>query len=345
MSHAPIDRETPFELANPADFPLNYEAEADRLSIARVDLDAVGSTSFLDGRQSITLEPPRSLAVVDCPPCGHYPSFLFHTAFCGSTLLARALHAPPDAVALKEPGVVLDLAMATLVPERYPSIVVERATRVTMGLLARPWTAAGQVLIKPTNQANRLLRLMLSVSPQSPALLLYSSLEQFLVSCYKKLPQAETRIRWMAQALLPGTQLAQRLNIPVTHPFNLVESAVLTWYAQMEIYAAALADDTHDRLRSLDIDTLLAAPAHTVATAADWLQLAGAHENLQQRVVTTFARNAKSQQQGFDRDQRDLENALVRERLGPLIAEALQWAESEIAPAATLPSDWKPLLR
>jgi len=332
------------DLAEPTCFALDYDPAMDRVLLARIDSDVIAQSSFLDGRTPLSSGPAQSVSVADCIPKQHAPAMLFHTAFCGSTLLARALQAPPAVMSLREPSALLALAMASLKPDIVPPAQVERAARVVLGLLGRPWVVGGRVLIKPTNQVNRILPLLLRISPQSRVLLLHSSLEQFLMSCLKKLPAAEQQVRWMAQALLPGTQLALRLDIPLTHPFNLVESAVLTWYAQMEIYALALSADPDNRLCSIDIDTLLAAPTRSVAAAADHLRLPAAHEGLEARVIETFSRNAKAQDRAFDSTQRERENALMQQRYGDVIQQAMQWAERVIAPAATLPSMWKPLL-
>src|SRR3546814_18610828 len=121
--------------------------------------------------------------------------------------------------------------MASLHPDAVPPARVERAAGVVLGLLGRPWAAQGRVLIKPTNQANRILPLLLRVSPQSRVLLLHSSLEQFIVSCLQKPPAAEQQVRWMALALLPATPFALRLVIPLQHPFNLIESSFFTLFA------------------------------------------------------------------------------------------------------------------
>lgn len=333
----------PPDLADPAWFPFTYDPVSDRLSLIHARYDVIAAASFLDGRTPLTDQAGRSVAVADCDPDLHAPALLFHTAFCGSTLLARALQAPPAVMSLREPSALLALAMASLNPAQFSPQQIERAAGVALGLLGRPWAAQGRVLIKPTNQVNRILPLLLRVSPQSRGLLLHSSLEQFIVSCLKKLPAAEQQVRWMAQALLPGTQLAQRLGIPLTHPFNLIESAVLTWFAQMEIYATVLNADRDDRLRSLGIDAMLAQPARVVAAAADWLQLPAPHDGLAARVSETFSRNAKTQEQAFDSLQRDQENKLMRQRHGEVIRHALQWAEQTIAPAAMVPQAWKPL--
>lgn len=329
---------------NPQHFPIDYFPAIDSLALMEISHATIAGANFLDRRLPLSFDNAQIVSITQCRYVDVSPAVLFHTAFCGSTLLSRALQAPPAVVALREPSALLALAMATLRPEAFPPAQIERAARVLLGLLGRPWEPAGRVLIKPTNQVNRILPMLLRLSPASRAVLLYSSLEQFILSCLKKLPEAETRVHWMAQALLPGTQLEKRLGIPVARPFNLVEAVVLTWYAQMEIFALALSADEGDRLRSIDIDVLLAEPQSAVAAAAGWLQLQGAHEGLEARVVATFSRSAKSQSRAFDSNQRNKENTLVRERFGPLIRQALQWADEVIAPAAILPTTRKPLL-
>src|SRR5690606_3216228 len=117
---------------------------------------------------------------------------------------------------------------------------IDARLATVLALLGRSWTPGGRVLIKPTNQVNSLIGRILALQPDSAAILLYSSLEQFVVSCFEKLPLAETRIRWMAQHLLVGSELSARFGISPRHPFSLPEACVFTWYAQMERYAKAL---------------------------------------------------------------------------------------------------------
>lgn len=329
---------------DPSCFAVDYDPGSDCLTLVRVTAERIAQASFLDERTAFPLATAEVLAVADCIANENAPALLFHTAFCGSTLLARALQAPPAVMSLREPGVLLALAMASLRSQNLAPMQIERAAQAILGLLGRPWAEQGRVVIKPTNQVNRILPILLAASPHSQAILLYSSLEQFLLSCLKKLPAAEQRIRWMAQALLPGTQLAQRLGIPLTHRFNLVESAVLTWFAQMEIYALALRADCDDRLRSLELGSLLAEPLRAV-TAATWhLSLPAARDGLATRVLATFSRDAKAPDRAFDTAQRTHENELIGQRYRDVIGPALRWAEQAIAPAAIVPSEWKPLL-
>ncbi len=324
-------------------FPFDYAPESGCLGMLRIEPELLTSASFLDERLPVDRSACTWLHWDALPQRDCGAALLFHTAFCGSTLLARALHQAPGTISLREPRALLSIAKADLRADSDTPMPTSAVLGRTLGLLGRPWADGGRVLIKPTNQVNRLLPELLLLS-QAPALLLYSSLEAFLLSCCKKLPEAETRIRWMAQFLLPGTALAHRLGIPVNHPFNFVESCVLTWYSQIERYADALAGPFSSRLRSLDLTQLLAHPTQAVAACADWLQLPDAHVELDRRVVSLFQRDAKRTDRPFNPQQRERENDLVRRHYAPLIDAALRWAEETIAPAAVLPIHWRPLL-
>ena len=330
------------DLSDPRWFPFDYVTDRDVFRMCAVTLVAIGASPFLDQRMDsasgTTTELRGSEAAIAMPVA---PSFLFHTAFCGSTLLARALHAPPRAVSLKEPQALLSLALAR--NRTHVQDLFDVRLQTALALLARPWTTDGRVLIKPTNQANNLIAPLLARSPDSRAVLLYSSLEEFLLSCFKKLPEAETRIRWMAQHLVAGTHLAAKLGISSRQPFNLVESCVLTWFAQMELYADALAADHGDRLRTLDMRAMLDQPTACVRACSEWLRL-DPGDDLETRVSTVFARDSKSAERQYDASLREQEKSRVQETFGEIIQRACGWARAQVEPVAVLPSHWKPLV-
>jgi hypothetical protein len=323
-------------------FPVDYDLARDAFLMLDLGLDEIGDCAFLDrAAMRTSWDAGRWLARGEAgSSAGASPAWLFHTAFCGSTLLARVLHAPPAVVALKEPWPLMQLSDASLHLGRER---IRPALGAAVALLAEPWAEGGRVLVKPTNSVNRLLPDLLALG-EGPALLLHSGLEEFILSCCKKLPAAETRIRWMAQHLILDTRLQRELGIPHTHPFHFLESCVITWYAQMEHYARALAADRGDRLRSLDFRRLLAAPAAGVEAAARHLRMDAALDGLEARVALEFGRNAKATDRHYDADRREKEKRLVRERYAPAVQAALDWAQATVAPCATLPSEWKPLL-
>ena len=328
---------------DPRWFPIDYDLARRAFVMREVELERIGEAAFLDQRMGVSLEGAREIPaarLAGADPSAN-PAFLFHTAFCGSTLLARALHAPPLSVALKEPLVLMKLSAAARAARDADALaVVHQDLDAALALLRRPWTAQGRVLVKPTNVVNSLIPLILR---GQRAILLYSSLREFIVSCCKKLPQAETRIRWMAQSLIHGTRLQRALGVPSDHPFNFVESCVLTWHAQIERYALALADDAGDALRTLDMRAMLAAPADAVAASARWMGLDAALQGLEPRVAREFSRNAKSTGEAFDPAQREREKRGVLVRYARLVEVAVAWAGAEIEPHTPMPQDWKPL--
>ncbi|HET9482557.1 MAG TPA: hypothetical protein VFO79_01260, partial [Xanthomonadales bacterium] len=247
----------PIDFADAGAFPFDYDDARDEWLVMRLGLDQVGAAAFLDQRMGVDRDDAVRVADADVrlpEPWRPPGAFLFHTAFCGSTLLARALHAPPGAVALKEPVVLTTLTRLSL----SGSARLDELLRRTLALLGRPWAPGGAVLVKPTNLVNRLMPRILAQAPQARAVLLYASLREFLLSCFKKLPQAEVAVRWMAQVLIRDTQLQRRLGLRGDESYNLVEACVLTYYAQLEMYADALEADRGDRLRTLDMREMLA---------------------------------------------------------------------------------------
>lgn len=325
------------DLDDPSWFAADYIAASRAFEFVRVPMQAIREASFLDRRLhadwsgAVRLD---SAATRDVH--AHEPSFLFHTAFCGSTLLSRALDTGARSIALKEPLVLHSLATAAR-RASWPhgaADITEDLDRA-LALLARPWSPGGRVLLKPANQANTLLPDLLLARPGAPAVLLFSKLEAFLVSCFKKGPDARQPIEWMAQALLHGTTLATKLGIEPSRPLNLVEAAALAWFAQMEHYARALEHDAASRLRTLDVDALLDDPLQATASAAAFLLLDA--DGLEQRVQAVFAADAKQTSRAYDAGVRAREHAFVAERLKPLLDDALRWAERTVAPHARMP--------
>jgi hypothetical protein len=243
-------------------------------------------------------------------------------------------------MSLREPHALMHLAHAA--PGR-DHMGIDGPLKAVMQLLARPWTDGGICLVKPTNHVNNLLPAMLRAT-RGKCLLLYSSLPEFILSCVKKLPGSQKYALWTAQHLLRGSALQNALDVPWDHPFHFVESCVLAWYAQMEIFADALAADSGDRLRTLDLPTLLAAPAQVVPACASWLGLGGDESVWQARAASEFQRHSKHVDRPYNATTRAAERATLSREHSALIDVAVAWAGEVIAPVARTPVMWKPLM-
>lgn len=276
---------------------------------------------------------------LDAAKGGPDAAFIFHTAFCGSTLLARTLQDPPRITSLREPQILLDIAHAAHAGSPHASMP---ELDIALSLLARPWAKGGRCLIKPTNQANNLLAGILRVGA-GRAILLHSSLREFILSCCKKLPAAETFVRWMAQHFLRGSRLGSALGVAWNQPFHFVEACVLAWHAQIELFAEALAADSSDRLRSLDFAELLADPARMVPACARWLDLGAEDSFWTARAAVEFNRNAKHVDRTWNAERRAAERTMLLQRFGGLLEAALDWSHAVVEPVARQPANWKAL--
>jgi hypothetical protein len=90
--------------------------------------------------------------------------FIFHTAFCCSTLLTRALDIPGVSMGIKEPGVLTHFAYDSALGRQPPGAIA--ALSVTLDLLSRPLSPGETQIIKPSTPGNHLMPQMLHASAQ-----------------------------------------------------------------------------------------------------------------------------------------------------------------------------------
>ena len=197
--------------------------------------------------------------------------FLFHSAFCCSTLLARAFDLPGVAMGLKEPMIVNDLVGWKHRGGKGPEVA--RALDAGLTLLARPFAPGEAVVVKPSNIGNALIPAVLAMRPTSHALLLYAPLETFLGSVARKgmigrLWVRDLLVKQLRDGLVdlgfgPEDYLGQ----------TDLQAAAVGWLAQQALFARTVA--VHgDRVRTLDSETLVARPAETMAALAELFGLA-----------------------------------------------------------------------
>jgi hypothetical protein len=253
---------------------------------------------------------------------------LFHTSFCASTLLSRALHAPPFAVALKEPFVLRRLSDA-----RKSGWSLDGLLAPAVKLLARPWHDRGAVVIKPTHVALNLARDLLVATPASRAVILTSPLDDFLISNLKKDPESQAKIPILVERALKATSLQPRLAPAALQLPDLVCAAGLQWAAQRELVLDLVEAIGADRIRVMDAPELLADVPGAVARCAAWLQLATPSEELAGRARVEAGRNAKQLEAPYGAERRAAEARLVVDHYRELLANARAWLATHVLPA------------
>lgn len=329
------------ELADAAWFPADLHVPNRAFGFLRIDGNVLERSTFLDNRIDAPLDAAVAVPVDDvahvAPPTRM--GWLLHTSFCCSTLLARMLHTGAEQVSLREPLVLRRLADA-----RRSGWPVDDFVRPAIALLGRPWSAGGMVVVKPTHVALNIAPALLAAS-NAPALVLTSSLDDFLVSNIKKLPETQARIPELAERALAASGFGRSLPGEALAPPDLMAAAALQWAAQRAL-CAEITLRAGGRLRWLDAASLLAEPEAAALAAARWLGSTVDDSRLRERARDALARHAKATSRPYGPAARDAEAGMIRDRYGPAIHAARRWFDRVIEPrmppaALEPPIEWR----
>lgn len=257
--------------------------------------------------------------------------FLFHSAFCGSTLLTRAFDRPGLAMGLSEPVALNDIVGFRR--RKADPRAVARAADAACRLLARPFGGGEMVIVKPSNIVNPLAELLLALQPDAPTLFLYAPLETFLISVARKGLECRLWVRELLEAYLRDGMIELGFSPDEYFRQTDLQIAAVGWLAQHALFARLAAKLGPGRLRTLDANRLAADPAAALAAAAAHYGLALAPDALEEIVTgPAFARHSKSGV-AFTAADRATEYAAARTAHGEEIDKVMVWAEA-VAKAA-----------
>ncbi|MCL9981790.1 MAG: hypothetical protein NBV60_01405 [Erythrobacter sp.] len=247
-------------LADPCWLPHTYDPARAALGLLRVPRERLSQPAFLADLARETGYDSAELPLAGlgrlAPPAETPVTFIFHTAFCRSTLLVRALEQPGISTGLSEPGIIASLAGA--------GAAGQGALAPVAALLARPWGAGEAVFIKPTNHANRLGPGLMQALPQARAVLMTNPLPSFLAAVVRK---GMLGRRWGRQLYLELMSYAgMDLGMDGREQFAMtdLQATALAWFLNQRLLAA-LASNFGTRVRVLDGDAFARDPAATLA--------------------------------------------------------------------------------
>ena len=217
---------------------------------------------------TIVVRRADAVAAAPLPAPLHY---VFHSAFCCSTLLARAFDAPGVAMGLKEPVLFNDLVGWKTRGAAAADLAAVLDDGLT--LLARPFAPSEAVVIKPSNIANGFASAMLTVRPASRALLLHAPLPVYLGSVARKGMWGRV---WVRDLLVK--QLKDGMAWPGMRAEDFIgqtdlQAAAIGWLAQHALFTRLVARYPA-RVRTLDSETLMADPATAMTALGNLFGLA-----------------------------------------------------------------------
>jgi hypothetical protein len=319
---------------DPEWLPHTYDAPGTNLTFVRIAPAARSELMFLSDEHFAgnfeKIAFPAAAIAAEIAGAERAPiHFIFHTSFCCSTLLARALDVPGKSAGLKEPDVLINLANRIIRGDDHPN---RQRLELVLRLLERPLAPGETMIVKPTNFANRLLELVLAMRPASKTVLLYSDLETFLRSLLKR--------------GMFGRRFGRRLFIQLGgwSPLDLgyssddlfeqtdVQIAALAWLMQIHHFDSVARAFGPDRVMVLDSDSLLADPAAAVGRAQKLFDL-GLDRGQVEAIASgpVFARHSKFSDRDYDSAAREKEHEAASAVHAEEIAMVSQWIEAVAA--------------
>lgn len=310
-------------------FPVDLHVQERRYGFLHIDDAVLERSSFLDNRieASLTDAIPANADSLGDLRVSDGLSWLFHTSFCGSTLLARVLHAAPHVVCLREPLLLRRLGDAQHAGQST-GILVKQAT----ALLSRPWHPGGAVIVKPTHAALNIAAALLDASIGSRAVVLTSTLDDFLVSNLKKNPESQAKIPHLVERAMQASGFHARLPRIAFEPPDVLCAAALQWAAQRELVANIAEVAGPSRILVLGLERLLADLIGTVRDLADWFALDIPRTVLESRCQSEAARNAKATENTYSASQRAEESRIIEQMFANELSRARIWTAANVLP-------------
>ncbi|WP_332817100.1 hypothetical protein [Sphingopyxis sp.] len=302
-----------------------YDPGHDAFHFRRVPRAVRGGVPFLTDLHLGEEVAPVVLRRTDCreaPGEARAPvHFLFHSAYCASTMLAQALDQPGVATSLSEPVLLNDMVgwRRRGAESRAHGRVMDDA----LAMLERGFAAGEAVVIKPSNIFNPLARGALMLRPEARAILLHAPLRAFLLSVARKGMWCRLWCRELLEGYLADGYVQLGFEARDYFRQSDLQVAAVGWLAQQQAFAALLGW-APDRIASLDSEALTADPVAAVSAAMDHLGLASDRAAIAEHPA--LGRNSKSGAP-FAAGERQRDLGVAETAYGEEIDQVVGWAE------------------
>ncbi len=320
-----------------------YDPGHDAIHLVRAERALRRAAPFLiDEHLPSAAEPVvvRRQDALDRAPPASTIHFIFHSAYCCSTLLANAYDREGAASSFKEPRILNDL-----VGWRQLGADPARVAEVMDGslrLLARPFRSDEASVVKPSNVVNALAPAILALRPAARCVLLYAPLRVFLGSIAAKGLWGRLWVRDLLTKQLKDGLIDLGFE-PEDHMLQTdLQVAAVGWLAQHQLFAR-LAQQFPDRVRTLESETLLARPEEALTAIDAMFGLGSAPDVREQIVARIFGQHAKFGGE-FSSEDRVSNQRASAEAHGDEIEKVIIWAEAVAVTAGVVLDLPSPLL-
>jgi hypothetical protein len=252
-------------LRNPGLYFQKYDFSEGITIFREMTRESFRESSFLDDRLVSPTHNRYGLAIdqaMAAAPASDLPPsrMIFHTAYCCSTLLSRALDIAGRTLVYREPVHLHHLAAARRRrPGEIPQYIIDRWPEYfhfSLSMLSKKWGADEVTIIKPTDSCNNIITDILALHEGARAILLYSQAREFIVSNLKSAERREVLKDFVTRSLRENA-----LDVPALHSVDVfglsdAESAAYVWMTQIQSYRKALSERA-DQCICIDAANLL----------------------------------------------------------------------------------------
>lgn len=325
--------------SSPDLYPIGFDLTRRQISFVQMSRDEYRNYSFLDFRSFRSKETHTvkldDLLLFDARKASNNGPlcYIFHGAFCCSTLLARYLELIPRCFVVKEPGLLTQIAAH--VPGNFCVNINWRNREMEdwnqlfplcLRLLARTYLQNDVVIIKGHDLCNILGQIILALDSRPKILFLRISLRTFLLSVLK----SRSRRDWLRARMSFVTKHAERFSAlanVVPSMLTDAEAAAYFWLFNQMLCKHLLVQDAL-RVLSYDGEQIAETPSDALRVIADFLEL-----RIEGELAGVFgdplsSRHSKNPSRPYDAESRRKELEAAAQHFAVEVNAGIIWARS-----------------
>ncbi len=312
-------------------FPLSLDLASGKLTFVLADRETIAEQPFLEEERWNTRDLPHrqvDLQDVLAAKTAAKPriNFVWHTAFCCSTLISRALDQPGRNLSLREPSILMAMADAKRDGQLESGKRHAHLPEVVFAMLEEPFQPGAQVTVKPTNAANTLLAEAATLT-DGKMLFLYSDCRSFLISLAKRSEHGRSYARRMFSRIAGDGNAQARWPMQKLFELSDLEIGALVWHMQIAEFLRIMPTLSADRAASLDCDAFLADPRATLEALDDFFGYQLGSDHIEQVLRGPLLnRDPKKVDTAFGWRQRLEEKREIGSQIGKVLDDIVAWS-------------------
>ena len=319
------------------DFPARINAESEELLFIKTTHEELESLAFHDSRlnQNKKIDHKKNFSEISDTIDSKSVSFIFHTAFCGSTFLAKILGQTEHYFSIREPNIFMELANFLRVNPKIKNnkTLFQSWLKKAISSFIKLSTNKPNIVFKPTNATNNIIEHLLKSTPNSKALLLYSDLDSFLISILKKGESGKSFIRNLYNILSLDASPFALTDFRKVNCFTDLQIACLVWSMQMYVYQNLASSKYQDRIKFLNTNEFLKNPKNSVIVISQYFgEALDEKQILKIEQQGLFSSHAKYKDQKYNPKIRKDENVKTLNKYRQEFDEIHNWLNNFLKP-------------